>query len=335
MTRTKRGRPPLPRLPAGPESRHVEAFLEMLAAERGASANTCASYAGDLASFAAFMAGRGGTVVSADVRQVRDFIAALAQAGMGSGTVARKLSALRQFHRFLLGEGVRADDPTATIEGPRLPRSLPRLLSEGEVDAMLAAARATEGVRGLRLVALVELLYATGLRVSELAALPLAALGRDGRVVTVRGKGGRERMVPLSEPARIALAAWIPHRAAFTPDGADSPWLFPSRTARAGHMSRVRILGLLKDLAAAAGIDRRRVSPHVLRHAFASHMLAHDADLRTVQQMLGHVDISTTQIYTHVLDERLRSLVQTYHPLAGRSPGPAGVADGEKDAELS
>ena len=327
---------PRPARDFGPAGRHVETFLEMLAAERGASANTQISYANDLASFAEFLASRGRSVIEADATLVRDYLAIIGRAGMAPSTGARKLSALRQFHRFLVAENIRADDPTAMVDGPRTPRPLPKLLSEAEVDAMLAAARNAEGTRGKRLVALIELLYATGLRVSELAGLPLAALARDGRTVTVRGKGGRERMVPLSDAARAAIAAWLPLRAAFAPPDRPSPWLFPSRRAADGHLSRVNVLIMLKELAAAAGIDAQRVSPHVLRHAFASHMLAHDADLRSVQQMLGHADISTTQIYTHVLDERLRSLVQTYHPLAHEMPPrrEAHSTDGDDDADL-
>jgi integrase/recombinase XerD len=313
-------------LPAG--SRHVEAFLEMLAAERGASAHTRESYCRDLRAFAEFLAAAGRTAVEADSRLIRDWMASLGRAGMAPTTVARKLSAVRQFHRFLLGEGVRADDPTGVVDAPRLPRPLPRLLSEAEVNALLAAARRMTGRDGARMVALVEVFYATGLRVSELVGLPLGAIARDGRVLTVRGKGGKERMVPLSQPARDAIAAWLPFRASFSPGGKTSPWLFPSPRAAGGHLGRERALVMLKELAAAAGIDVRRVSPHVLRHAFASHMLAHDADLRSVQRMLGHADISTTQIYTHVLDERLKFLVRTFHPLAGR-PVPAAGDDAE------
>jgi integrase/recombinase XerD len=324
-----------PQGPFGPAGNHVESFLEMLAAERGASANTQLSYTNDLAAFAEFLGQRGRSLIDADATLVRDWLALLGRAGMAPSTGARKLSALRQFHRFLVAENIRADDPTAMIDGPRARRPLPRLLSEADVGALLGAARREQGARGKRLVALVELLYATGLRVSELAGLPLTALARDGRTITVRGKGGRERMVPLNDAARAAIAAWLPFRDGFAKPGRPSPWLFPSRRAADGRLSRVSVLIMLKELAVAAGIDPERVSPHVLRHAFASHLLAHDADLRSVQAMLGHADISTTQIYTHVLDERLRALVETYHPLAqGRSPRrkPAAIdEDGNAD----
>jgi integrase/recombinase XerD len=239
-------------------------------------------------------------------------------------TGARRLSALRQFYRFLYAEGLRGDEPTAALDSPHQGRPLPRVLSESEVDALLAAARSRDGPEGLRLAALVEVLYATGLRVSELVALPLAAVRRDPRVLLVRGKGGKERMVPLGEPAREALSAYLEVRRRFCPAGRDPRWLFPSRAA-SGHLTRHRFAQLLKALAVEAGVDPGKVSPHVLRHAFASHLLEHGADLRAVQQMLGHADISTTQIYTHVLNERLRRLVETHHPLArGWPPGAAG-----------
>jgi integrase/recombinase XerD len=249
---------------------------------------------------------------------------------MAPRTAARRLSTLRQFHRFLFGEGLRADDPTAGLDSPRQGRTLPKVLSETEVEALLAAARARPGAAGARLVALLELLYATGLRVSELVALPAAAAARDPRVLIVTGKGGKERMVPLSEPARDALkryraAAGKRERGASTEaPAAPAPrapgkWLFPSRGA-AGHLTRQRVAQLLKELAVAAGIDPAKVSPHVLRHAFASHLLDHGADLRAVQMMLGHADISTTQIYTHVLDARLKALVRDRHPLSDAAP---------------
>ncbi|MCC7016103.1 MAG: site-specific tyrosine recombinase XerD [Rhodospirillales bacterium] len=330
--------------------RHVEAFLEMLAAEHGAAANTIESYRRDLADFAAFAAKRDVRPEDADSRSLRDYLARLAQAGMSASTSARRLSALRRFFRFLHGEGVRSDDPTTALEGPRTMRPLPKYLSETEVEKLLAAARAWKGAEGARLLALLEVLYATGLRVSELVALPLSALPREGRMLIVRGKGGKERMVPLSEPAEAALAAWRAVREQFIParpgkgasidnargdsparaakenvkarvkakslsSGRDSPWLFPSRGA-GGHLTRARFQQLLKELAAAAGVPPRRVSPHVLRHSFASHMLAHGADLRALQQMLGHADIATTQIYTHVLEDRLKALVTASHPLA-------------------
>jgi integrase/recombinase XerD len=292
----------------------------MLAAEHGAAVNTIESYRRDLADFSAFVAKRGIRPEDADGRALRDYLAKLAQAGMSAATSARRLSALRRFFRFLHGDGIRGDDPTTTLEGPRTARPLPKYLSEAEVEKLLAAARARKGPDGTRLVALLEVLYATGLRVSELVALPLSALPREGRMLIVRGKGGKERMVPLSEPAEAALAAWKAARkikAGGSRGGRDSPWLFPSR-GKGGHLTRARFQQLLKELAVEAGVAPRRVSPHVLRHSFASHMLAHGADLRALQQMLGHADIATTQIYTHVLEDRLKTLVAASHPLARR-----------------
>lgn len=293
----------------------------MLAAERGASRNTLEAYRRDLECFAAFVESRSATVEAATAELVRAYLVDLSESGLAASTAARRLSALRQFFRFLFAEGRRGDDPTAQVESPRLGRTLPKVLSEEEVDRMLAAARMRPGPEGVRLTALLEVLYATGLRVSELVGLPLSAVARDPRVVIVRGKGGRERMVPLSEPARDALAAYKEVRQRFVRGAEDSRWLFPSRS-QGGHLTRHRVAQLLKELASEAGLDPTKVSPHVLRHAFASHLLARGADLRSVQQMLGHADISTTQIYTHVLDERLKTLVRDHHPLA-RVPEPA------------
>ena len=301
-------------------SREVENFLEMLMVERGAAAATRDSYARDLALFEEFAARRGTAAAAAETEAVRAWLSGQRRAGMTPRTAARRLSALRQFFRFLVAEGARNDDPTSAIDSPRLGRPLPKVLAENEVAALLTAARAIGGPRGARMVALMEVLYATGLRVSELVGLPLGALARERTVVVVRGKGGRERMVPLSLPAREALTVWLPHRRVYFADGKDVPWVFPAKRARGGHMTRDQFAKALKELAAAAGLDPARVSPHVLRHAFASHLLAHDADLRSVQQMLGHADISTTQIYTHVLDERLKSLVNEKHPLAAGWP---------------
>jgi integrase/recombinase XerD len=222
---------------------------------------------------------------------------------------------LKQFHRFLFSEGHRTDDPCAAIGGPRRGRTLPKILSESEVVALLEAGRKRPGPEGARITALLETLYATGLRVSELVSLPLGAVKNEEPVLLVRGKGGRERVVPLGEAARDALQTYLAARAEFLPDNTTSPWLFPSRSG-SGHLTRQRFAQILKELAAECGIEVSRVSPHVLRHAFASHLLAHGADLRAVQAMLGHADISTTQIYTHVLEERLERLVHDHHPLA-------------------
>jgi integrase/recombinase XerD len=229
---------------------------------------------------------------------------------MAPRTAARRLSCLRQFHRFLVAEGVRGDDPTTTLDSPRLGRPLPKVLEAEEVEALLAAAAAKPASERVRLLCLLELLYGAGLRVSELVALPFAAATRDARFLVVRGKGGKERLVPLGAPAQAALAAWKAVRGETR-----SRYLFPSR-GKDGHLTRQRCFQLLKELAVAAGIDPRRLSPHVLRHAFATHLLDGGADLRSVQTMLGHADVATTQIYTHVQAGRLRSLVETKHPLA-------------------
>jgi len=291
------------------DDRAIDAFLEMMTAERGASANTYAAYRRDLRDFALFTAASGIACEAAGADDVRAYLASLHKAALSPRTAARRLSALRQFFGFLLAEGRRDDDPTTIIEAPRAGRSLPRVLGEDEVDALLAAARKGEDVDGLRRAALIELLYATGLRVSELVALPRAAFRDDAPFIIVRGKGGRERMVPVGEHAARAVRALIAAQ-----DGTPR-WLFPSHGV-SGHLTRQGVGLLLKGLALEAGLDPARVSPHVLRHAFASHLLAHGADLRAVQKMLGHADISTTQIYTHVLEERLRSTVLRHHPLA-------------------
>ncbi len=293
----------------------TEAFLEMLVVERGAAKNTLDAYARDLRDAGAFLANRGLALEGADADSLRAYLGHLAASGMSARTAARRLSALRQFYRFLYAEGVREDDPTATLESPRQGRSLPKILTEAEVDRLLEAARQREGAEGLRLTALLEVLYATGLRVSELVGLPVSAVTRDPRVLVVRGKGGKERMVPISRTAREALDAYCEVRERFLRRAEDDTWLFPSRSL-GGHLTRHRVAQLLKELAVEAGLEPGKVSPHVLRHAFASHMLARGADLRAVQQLLGHADISTTQIYTHVLSDRLKTLVDEHHPLA-------------------
>lgn len=294
-----------------PDAVVLDRFFEMLIAERGAAANTVAAYRRDLTDFADFQRRRRRGVSQSDSSDLRAYLGSLSQRGLAPGTSARRLSTLRQLFGFLLAEGVRADDPAAVIDAPVRGRALPKILSEDEIDRLLASAHAREGAEGLRLIALVEVLYASGLRVSELVGLPLSALEGDGRLLLVRGKGGKERLVPLGEAAAEAIAAYRDSRAG----DETSPWLFPSRGAT-GHLTRRRLGQLLKDLAIEAGIDPAKVSPHVLRHAFASHLLAHGADLRSVQAMLGHADISTTQIYTHVLAARLDALVRTHHPLA-------------------
>lgn len=290
----------------------------MMVVERGASPNTIGAYLRDLTDFGDFLATSGTEISRASADDARAFFVALSRRGLSARTVARRLSALRRFFAFLVAEGVRADDPCSTIDGPRLGRALPRLLSEDEVGGLIEAARRAPGPAGLRLLALIELLYASGMRVSELVSLPLSALGRDRRVAVVRGKGQKERLVPLGAPARDALAAYLPHRSRFSDRTDRSPYLFPSRST-SGHLTRAAFASSLRRLAVDAGIGPARVSPHVLRHAFASHLLACGADLRSVQEMLGHADLSTTQIYTHVLDQRLKALVRDHHPLAAKS----------------
>jgi integrase/recombinase XerD len=297
-----------------------ELFLDMLAAERGASPNTLEAYRRDLADFAAALAAAKIRVSSAKTNDLRAYLAGLAGRGLAAASVARRLSAIRQFYRFLYSEGHRTDDPAAAIEGPKRGRSLPKVLSIKQVDNLLAQARnglrvdaASVRLRAARLNCLLEVLYATGLRVSELVALPESAARRDQRMLIVRGKGGRERMVPLNESAKRAMAEYLALRQEEKAE--TSKWLFPS-FGDSGHLSRQHFARELKALAAAAGLQASQVSPHVLRHAFASHLLQNGADLRVVQTLLGHSDISTTQIYTHVLQERLKSLVRDLHPLA-------------------
>jgi integrase/recombinase XerD len=292
-------------------NRHIEAFLEMLAAERGAARNTLAAYRADLTDYAASASRAGTTPEAADSQFTQSYIAGLLGEGLSARTQARRLSALRQFHRFLLQDAVREDDPTHLLESPRLPRALPKNLTETDVGALLAAAKAHPGRAGRLAHAALEILYATGLRVSELLALPRTALAGQADRLIIRGKGGRERVVPLSTAAKVAAATFV----AQLPAGR---YLFPGRDGRS-PMTRQGFALLLKNIALEAGLDPALVSPHVLRHAFATHLLAHGADLRSLQLLLGHADIATTQIYTHVLDERLKQFVQEHHPLARNS----------------
>lgn len=306
-------------------ARALAGFLEMLAAERGAAHNTLEAYRRDIESFTHFLERTGHDLAAARKEHVTGYMAHLARAGLASSSRARQLSSIRQFFGFLVREGQISEDPTVGVRGPQLALPLPKTLSVAEVDRLLdAAVRRVEGTSGrerataLRLHCLVELLYATGLRVSELVSLPRSVLDGDARVLQIRGKGGRERLVPLNAPARSALDRYL--TMGRDPEEGLSPmlkskWLFPSKSAQ-GHLTRQRFGQELKDLAEMAGIAPERVSPHVLRHAFASHLLDRGADLRVVQQLLGHADISTTQIYTHVLEERLRRLVLEHHPLA-------------------
>jgi len=299
--------------------RHSEAFLEMLAAERGAARNTLLAYGRDLADFSAFAAQRGEAIEAGSADTLEAYLQHLEKTGLSARSAARKLSCLRQFHLFLLRQSVRVDDPTALLDSPRLGRSLPKILSEAEVDSLLQAAPTLPGARGPVAAAALELLYATGLRVSELLGLPRAALAGDGEMLFVRGKGGRERVVPLSGQAREAARALVAGSVA-------SRWLFPGRNPKRA-LTRQGFDLVLREASLAAGLDPARVSPHVLRHAFASHMLAHGADLRSLQLLLGHADIATTQIYTHVLAERLQRLVEQHHPLAQSPARPSTVHD--------
>jgi integrase/recombinase XerD len=287
----------------------VDAFLEMLTIERGAARNTIESYASDLSNFAEFAAGRGHNPAEADADTCQRYMASLHASGLSARTAARRLSALRQFHLFLLKEGMRTDDPTSQLDTPRLPKPLPKFLSEQEVDALLDAAVRKPGRAGALGRAALELLYATGMRVSELLSLPRSALGAKAEVMIIRGKGSKERMVPLSRAAKEAAAALL----AVTE--ANSLWLFPGRNPKQ-PLTRQAFFLLLKQIALTAGLDPERVSPHVLRHSFASHMLARGADLRSLQMLLGHADIATVQIYTHIQVDRLRQLVEDHHPLS-------------------
>ena len=302
----------------------------MAVAERGLARNSIDAYRRDLACFAAHLAPRGTDLVDAGSGEVRGFMAAQSRSGVAARTASRRLSCLRQFYRFLLTDGRRDDDPTAPVDSPTLPRTLPGVLSEEEVERLLDAACPPDAAAGasprreadgLRLRAMIELLYGSGLRVSELVSLPLQAVSAETRTLLVRGKGDKERIVPLGAPAHRALDAYLAVRDRHLAAGAPSRWLFPSRGA-SGHLTRHRLAQILKTVTRDAGIEPGRVSPHALRHAFASHLLAHGADLRAVQKMLGHADIATTEIYTHVLDERLRRLVEAGHPLA--ASGRAG-----------
>jgi len=302
------------------DDRLIALYLDMLAAERGAQSNTLAAYTRDLADFSTYLAASRRTIAGAHTQDLRAYLGELARRGLQAATVARRLSAIRQLYRFLYAEGRRRDDPAAVLEGPRRARPLPKTLTLAEVDCLLRAAATLdpgaslpEQLRVARLSCLLETLYATGLRVSELVSLPVTAARRDVRVIVLRGKGNKERMVPLNKAAKNAMAAYL---ALLEQSGrkSASKWLFPS-FGESGHITRQHLARELKVLAAGAGLRAEQVSPHVLRHAFASHLLHNGADLRVVQTLLGHADISTTQIYTHVLEERLKSLVRDLHPL--------------------
>jgi integrase/recombinase XerD len=300
----------------------VESFLDMMSAERGASANTLSAYRGDIIDFAETCARRGSDLRRATREHVQAHLASLSAAALKASSQARKLSALRRFYAFLYGEGIRRDDPCGAVDAPRLSRPLPKVLSAGEALKLVEAAgeNAEKSPEGARLLCIVEMLYASGLRVSELTSLPLAAVRTNERFLHVRGKGGRERLAPLGAAAREALDSYLAVREAFLPRqgkiaASAARFLFPSR-GREAHLTRRRCHQLLKTLALKAGIEPARLSPHVLRHAFATHLVEGGADLRSVQTLLGHADIATTQIYTHVASERLKRTVESAHPLA-------------------
>ena len=298
-------------------------FLEMLAAERGAAANTLAAYGRDLDAYGAFLSASGVSLKDSRPEHIKAYLAHLEAQGMARSTAARKLSCIRQFHRFLHGDGLAGDNPATAIESPRAARPLPKMISQADVERLIATQRnrlaVAEGkavLKAWRALCLLELLYASGLRVSELVGLTLREVSADRDFITVRGKGGRERMVPVSASARDVLDGYID---AMTRSATrEQKWLFPS-SGKSGHLTRQHFALELKAIAGEAGIDTAKISPHVLRHGFASHLLEGGADLRAVQQMLGHADISTTQIYTHVQSERLREVVEAHHPLAKKS----------------
>ena len=310
-------------------ARLIVGFLEAIASERGASANTIEAYRRDLNDYEAYLIEQGADLLTADASEVRAYFAARGAARLSSASLARRLSAVRQFHKFLYAEGRRRDDPTQALEGPRRARPLPKVLNMAEVNRLIATAGEgvsasgrplRERLSAARMACLIELIYASGLRVSEVLSLPKSAANAKAPLLTVRGKGNKERLAPVSEPARAAMKAYRALLEEAAPGAAAGPWLFPADSA-SGHMTRQALARDLKRVAAAAGIPTARVSPHVLRHAFASHLLQNGADLRVVQDLLGHADISTTQIYTHVLDERAKAMVRDLHPMNDEDEG--------------
>ena len=304
-----------PQFPPMPTPR-IEAFLEMMSAERAAAANTLTAYGRDLADAQSFCAARNRSLEQAEAQDLEAYFAELSARGLSAATAARRRASVRQFFRFALAEGWRRDDPSRRVDAPKRPRGLPKLLSREETVRLIEAASALGEAEGARLACMVEVLYASGLRVSELTCLPLQALARDPAFLMVRGKGGRERLAPLNGSARAAVKAYLAVRPTFLPKGDKAnPWLFPS-TGASRRVTPRRVAQLLDAAAVRAGLDPAKVSPHVLRHAFATHLLEGGADLRVVQTLLGHADIATTQIYTHLTSERLRRTVEKAHPLA-------------------
>lgn len=323
------GRPKMPKPDLHPT---VDAFLDMLTAERGAAMNTRQAYWRDLADVSAYLKSeKKSDLDRASTAELKDYLEDLTnkihtkgenKAQIAVRTVARRLSAMRQYYRYLVSEDVRGDDPTTTIDSPKQGRTLPKTLSEAEVSQLIKTAGEGGGADSVRLVCLLELLYATGLRVSELVGLQMASIAENSEFITIEGKGGRERMIPLSEPAQEAINKYLAVRESFIGNenrGAQEKSFFPSKTSQSGHLTRQRFAQLLKDLARDAEVEEGRVSPHILRHAFATHLLARGADLRSVQKMLGHADIATTQIYTHMISEDLKNTVEEKHPMSGEN----------------
>ncbi len=294
----------------------IEAFLEMMAVERAAARNTLTAYEKDLDDAQGFLSSRGRDLTDAAPEDVEAYFLHLGAKGLSPATAARRRASVRGLYRFVLGEGWRTDDPSRRVDAPKQGRPLPKVLSREDIDRLIASAGARDGAVGLRLACLIELIYASGLRVSEVLALPLAAIARDPAYLIVKGKGGKERLAPLNETARVAIRAYLPARPSFFAKGVkESPWLFPSRGA-GGRLTARRFAQLLDEAAMDAGIEPAKVSPHVLRHAFATHLLEGGADLRALQTLLGHADIATTQIYTHVAGDRLKAVVDEKHPLS-------------------
>lgn len=293
----------------------ISAFTETITAERGAASNTIAAYTRDLEDFGEFLDSKRKTFENAMLAELRAYLSSLVKRGLSAKTQARRISALREFYKYLYTEKIRSDNPTDALDSPRTGRSLPKYLSEDEINRLFKAVEELKSPKKDRMKVLLEILYASGLRVSELISLPAATANVKENFLIIRGKGSKDRMVPLTDAAKQALKDWLPVRERTLPKGRESRWLFPSK-GKTGHLTREGFFEELKSLAIIAGIAAERVSPHVIRHSFASHLIAHNADLRTVQQMLGHSNIATTQIYTHILDNRLKKTVEKNHPLA-------------------
>ncbi len=318
------GRPAMPKPKLNPL---IETFLDMLTTERGAAMNTRQAYWRDLADISLYLKNNGlSDIDKATTDNIKDYLKDLNKkttsknnvtTNIAVRTIARRLSAMRQFYRYLISEGKREDDPTSTIESPKQKRSIPKTLTEEEISHLIKTASEKKSKESLRLVCLIEMLYATGLRVSELVGLPLSAIGENNEFLIVTGKAGRERMVPLSTPAQTALQAYVDSKNAKEENiEGQSKWLFASKTSGSGHLTRQRFAQLLKDLSKEANMENGKVSPHIIRHAFATHLLNNGADLRSVQKMLGHADIATTQIYTHILSDDMKKTVKDKHPLS-------------------